>query len=180
MLKRLVLPAVFAAVPFALCRWLVVADYSVINSIVWNLMGVLSGVMIGAVVYLVSVIEGIKRRAIRDIQRHRDLKPAAKDYLEGLFDTAMCEVKQDTGFLIAATAVMLLLVLWGHIDLPLISWPRWSPLTKIQCIYGTVWASLNLSLYAVWDAVGVMFGLSDLSDKIDDGGAKPPDHNPAG
>ena len=159
---QLILLLVILAVSLCLCSWVHVPDYTFINSMVWNLLGLLGGVMVASVVFLIQVADQIRRRALEALIRDNKLSENGRKEMDARFDAAMDEVRSDVYLLLICVAVAVLAVFWGNMDIPLVRWATNPFITKIQTVHGIILWSICVCLLCVRDCTQAMFRLRDI------------------
>jgi hypothetical protein len=157
--------------------WLHVSDLTLVLAVVWPAAGIVAGVLIGAVAFVVQSMPSIQEKVIAAFHRSQvdhgqQLTPEQEATLRGQFTASMKHIRQNVSVVLAALAVLALSTWWAYADLPFLSWPLWSPFSKLQAVHAVGFFMFCIVLYAVWDTLQSMFLLSSLDSESATSGPK--------
>jgi hypothetical protein len=140
-----------------------VADFSLLNAMLWNLLALIAGVAIAAATFFLSVVDSIRESVLASLVKHGGNRETV-DSVNRRFDIGVGEMRGNVRLVLIVSGLAVALVFWGHSDVPYIAWPvGW--ISKFQIIHGLSAFLVFLALWAAWDIVDMMFVLRRLGDE---------------
>ncbi|MCC6682013.1 MAG: hypothetical protein IT445_14020 [Phycisphaeraceae bacterium] len=150
--------------------WLHVHDLTLVIAVIWPAAGIVAGVLIGAVVFVVQSMPHIQEKVIvafiESQQRYeQQLTSSQKGYIRNMFAKSRKDIQQNVLVVLLTLAVLAASTWWAYADIPYLTWPIIAPISKVQAVHAIAFFMFTIILYAAWDTLSSMFLCSTLESE---------------
>lgn len=132
------------------------------NSFLFTYLGIFLGFAITIFTFIVSMIEKVRERIEIDPNKTEAEKKIVEDDIIHLYK----EIKQNIMLIFYSFLLVIIITLFGSVDIPLIKIPEYLGVSKIDLFFAIKLEILLLSLYSIYDLAISSFTISNLTGII--------------
>lgn len=157
----------FLLILSAILSWLLPDNQRATNVLVsglWGVVGPIGGITIACATIFLTQVDIVYRNAVRAYRQRRPLTSDAEKMLQQSINDSVSHVRDNVVIVVAATATSFVSMILLHSDLAWPSQSNWMP-TKHGVFAFLSISSVLISLLAVLDTIGAMFGMRDVNNE---------------
>lgn len=137
-------------------------DTFVDNSFLFTYLGIFLGFAITIFTFIVSMIEKVRERIENDSSKTEAEKKVVENDIIHLYR----EIKQNIMLIFYSFLIIIIITLFGSVDIPFIKIPEYLGVSKIDLFSAIKLEILLLSLYSIYDLAISSFTISNLTGII--------------